>query len=188
MTLSAAALPVRGLLANGDRGGDSAPHEVFKVIVDATLADGHAFGAAAARRGLAVRMIGRSIDRVWMNELAPRWRASPAPLAGFTRRAPLFCLQLLAHDFGARVVYRAEHVIDRNGAVRHRIATPADAAWCSAEALEEAGEHWLDVALGMAIRGRFDPSADELLDPGSARAGQPFYSWLIAPRPSSRPV
>ena len=41
---------------------------------------------------------------VWMHELEPRLRAGPLEIVGHTSAATLFCLELLARDYGARTV------------------------------------------------------------------------------------
>ena len=41
-----------------------------------------------------------------MNEIEPRLRAGPVAIAGLTGAATLFCLDLLARDYGAHVVQR----------------------------------------------------------------------------------
>jgi hypothetical protein len=48
------------------------------------------------------------VATLWMSELAPQLRAGTLAAAGHTSAATLFCLDLLARDFGARTVWRAE--------------------------------------------------------------------------------
>ena len=51
-------------------------------------------------------MPGRDVAALWMNEIEPRLRLGPVAIAGLTGAATLFCLDLLARDYGAHVVQR----------------------------------------------------------------------------------
>jgi hypothetical protein len=79
------------------------------VLFDNRFAAARSFGRAAAWRGESVHGFDGDITNVWFHDLDPRWRKSPAAIAGFTAHGALFCLEQLAWDVRMRVVYRAEH-------------------------------------------------------------------------------
>ena len=83
-----------------------APPDV--VIVDRGLAGGRAFATDARKRGVVPLEFSSDAGRIWMHELEPRLRLGPATIEGYTSAATLFCLELLARDYGARIVRRSE--------------------------------------------------------------------------------
>jgi len=74
------------------------------VLVDRDLDASTA--AEVAATGYPVFGFRNDVARVWMNEIEPRLRAGPLGMAGYTSAATLFCLELLARDYGARAVVR----------------------------------------------------------------------------------
>ena len=78
------------------------------VIVDRGLLGSRAFAADARARGLVPLEFSSDAGAVWMHALEPRLRSGPATIDGYTSGATLFCLELLARDYGARVVGRSE--------------------------------------------------------------------------------
>jgi hypothetical protein len=98
-TLAALPLPIalaspRGLELDG----------VSLVLVDRSLPTGASFAVAAAADGHTVLGFGRDVAGLWMSALEPRLRAGPVAIAGHTSASTLFCLDLLARDYGARTV------------------------------------------------------------------------------------
>ena len=93
------------------------------VIVDRTLPHASAFAAEAVAAGHDTRLFDRDVGALWMNEIEPRLRAGPVAIAGLTGAATLFCLDLLARDYGAHVVQRGPAAAD---AVGWLIATHAE--------------------------------------------------------------
>ena len=77
-------------------------------LVDRHLAGSADFAAAARSRGLRTLEFTRDVAGLWMRELEPRLRLGPVAFAGYTSAATLFCLDLLARDYGARTVRRAD--------------------------------------------------------------------------------
>jgi len=77
------------------------------VLVDRDLDASTA--AEVAATGYPVFGFRNDVARVWMNEIEPRLRAGPLGMAGYTSAATLFCLELLARDYGARAVARVRH-------------------------------------------------------------------------------
>jgi len=76
------------------------------VIVDRALPDASAFAKKAIAAGYDTRLFDRDVGALWMNEIEPRLRSGPVAIAGLTGAATLFCLDLLARDYGAHVVRR----------------------------------------------------------------------------------
>jgi len=78
-------------------------------LVDRSLAGGDRVAADARAQGFGVVEFSGDVAGAWMRELEPRLRAGPLTIVGHTSAATLFCLDLLARDYGARTVQRAEH-------------------------------------------------------------------------------
>ena len=83
------------------------PGAVQLVIVDRALPEASAFAAEAIAAGHDTRLFDRDVAALWMNEIEPRLRLGPVAIAGFTSAATLFCIDLLARDYGAHVVRRS---------------------------------------------------------------------------------
>ena len=84
--------------------------DLYKVLVDTRFSAARAFGREAQWRGEAVHEFEGDITSVWYEDLHPRWKKSPAAIAGLTAHGALFCLERLSWDVGMRVVYRAEQL------------------------------------------------------------------------------
>jgi hypothetical protein len=169
---------------------DRRPLSLLKVVFDQTDADAIAYGAEAASRGAAVQPVGSDVGSAWINVIEPGLKASPSVIAGLTCGAPLFCLELLARDYGLRVVYRVEHVHSRGERVSHVITGSRKAADWSAR-LAGAGDHWHAVAAEMMTSHADDPQPDTgiaLLDLGGRPNGtsQSLFSWMLAPLTKSK--
>jgi hypothetical protein len=91
------ATPVRG-------DGARSPATPRVAIVDRDVAGAAAFAAAARARGLRLFEFTSDAAHVWMHELEPRLRSGPLEIWGHTGPATLFCLDLLARDYGADAV------------------------------------------------------------------------------------
>jgi len=78
------------------------------VLVDRHLAGSGSFAAAARARGIAPHEFASDVAGVWMRELEPRLRTGAVAIEGYTSAATLFCLELLARDYGACVVRRSD--------------------------------------------------------------------------------
>jgi hypothetical protein len=87
---------------------------------------------------------------VWMQEIEPRWRRDPVPIAGLTSGALLFCFELLARDYGLGTVYRARHLRWTGARLRHVIEGPGTLAnW--ERRMVAAGEGWTTHAAALAM-------------------------------------
>lgn len=84
------------------------PPESALAIVDAQLDKAEAVAAHTRRNGVRTLEFAGDVAGLWMREIEPLLRAGPTALAGYTGAATLFCLDLLARDFGARLRQRAD--------------------------------------------------------------------------------
>lgn len=133
---------------------------LYKAIYDTAYAPAVEFAAQMRHRGVAVHAIERDITSVWFNDLALRWRRSPAAIAGLTAPEALFCLEQLAWDHRMRVVFRAAHSLGDG------------AGW---------GASMADLAIN--YRQNQASGAGDLTTGarGSDAQGLPLVSWVIAP-------
>lgn len=161
-------------------GGPVVP--LHKVLVDASLPDGIAFGAEVARHGASVHTFSNGdITDFWYNELDLLWRERRAAIAGLTRHGPLFVLERFAWDRGMRVVFRAEHE-PANAGVRHLLSGPS-ASLVGVADLLKSGSGWpTAMARGVAqcALGCSPPSELEVASAGRLAQSESVYSWLIA--------
>ena len=90
-----------------------APHrsqlgDASLALADGTLETSAAFAAAAHAAGVPVHRFSRDVAALWMSAIEPALSAGAVTIAGHTSAATLFCLDLLARDYGARVVRRVD--------------------------------------------------------------------------------
>jgi hypothetical protein len=97
-----APLAVRDAL---DRSAGASPR-LYKAIFDRRFPASIAFALDAERRGVPVHGIAGDVTALWYHDLYFAWRRGPAPIAGVTTEASLFCLEMLARDAGLRVTGR----------------------------------------------------------------------------------
>ena len=190
----AACPPAAGALAalDANRGEHRRePHPFFKVLFDRNSAEGTAFGAEAARRGAAVCAVGADLGGVWLHDIEPRWKRGPAAIAGLTSGPHLFCLELLARDYGLAVVYRVRHERASSGQFGHAVAGPEALCAQARERLGAAGHSWSEAAAALAMTCPVTHHPDagiglvDLTD-RSRIADAPLYSWVIAPNSQAR--
>jgi hypothetical protein len=74
-------------------------------IYDDRFGDAVTFAVEAQRLGVPVLAIDGDVTALW-RDLGAAWRREPMAIAGATTPSSLFCLQLLAHDRGHRLVMR----------------------------------------------------------------------------------
>jgi hypothetical protein len=89
------------------------------VLVDRQLDGSSAIAANARASGVIVREFTSDAGNAWMRELEPRFRLGSVVIDGYTGAPTLFCLELLARDYGARVVRRR----DASGGVIWRLSS-----------------------------------------------------------------
>jgi hypothetical protein len=169
--------------ASRDGSGDD-PYQFFRVLFDNTSAEGAAFGAEAAARGAATRAVGIDLGSLWMHEIEPQWKNRPTAIAGMTSGPHLFCLELLARDYGMGLVYRVRHEISASDDCRHLVTGPAAlSSWT--DQLAASRRDWTSLAASLAMN---CPSAIraardlDLVDLASCSAHErTLFSWVIAP-------
>ena len=83
--------------------------DALLVVMDHGLAQAAAFAADAEASGYRALGFVSDVAASWMNEIEPRLRAGPVAIAGLTSAATLFCIELLARDYGAHPLRRIEH-------------------------------------------------------------------------------
>lgn len=160
------------------------------VIVERGLAAGTAFGSSFARWGFRVTQTPADIGGLWMYLLEPGLRREPLVIAGLMRAGPLFCLEVLARDYGLGPVFRIRHKVLGDGHFEHTAeAGSLDAEWTSR--LSAAGSHWPGWAAAFLAEPT-DPATERkavpLPDTATARSttGDTVYSWLLAPELNRR--
>ena len=154
------ALPLLHTAAASSASLTPATH-LHKVVFDRRSAAGRSFGSEIARTAGAhlVHAIDGDVTDVWYHDLYPRWQRDPAPIAGLTDFAAIFCLERLAWDFGMRTVFRAEHGPQCDAATGLRIARVIAA-----------------LPVGLPAVAPLGPP------PERVHAGAPWLvSWMIAP-------
>jgi hypothetical protein len=173
----------------GDVGADAGSMVApYRVVVDERFAAARALGAQARARGWAVSAIRGDVTPLWYQDLALRWRAGPAPIAGLTTASALFCLERLAWDALMRLNLRIDHRPGPGGRIEHELAaqpgllTRTDLA-ALARADFSAALPPLLARATHAVRGR--PEVHTLA--GAATAQAPFeeaglVSWSIGTR------
>ena len=113
--------PAESRATSSARSGSHPPRPML-ALVDGQLAGSATFAAEARERGWLTFEFTRDAAGIWMRDLEPRLRSGPIEMAGYTDAATLFCVDLLARDYGARVMQRSE----RNRAVTWVIASSPD--------------------------------------------------------------
>jgi hypothetical protein len=82
--------------------------------------EGLAFAEELQARRVATFGAGYDIAQLWYRD----GLSDGTPIAGFTDRATLFCLEELARSAGMRVIYRVDHLIDELGNAEHSAVGP----------------------------------------------------------------
>jgi len=164
-----------------------------KILFERELDESAAFRTEAERRGATTQATRSDIGNLWMFDMEPQLQQGPAAaVAGLMSAGPLFCLELLARDYGLRLVYRIEHTRAASGRIEHTLTgRPPSANW--EQALTSAGRHWPAAAAALVTEsGHLSPARITSPLPGTADAGgQPNYSiytWMLAPDPHRRAI
>jgi hypothetical protein len=167
---------------------EAPPQRFYKAIYDRRYSASNAFAEWMQRQGVPTRSLDQGdVTGVWFNDLALRWRRSPAAIAGMTAPEALFCLQELARDHGMRVTFSADHRLQSDGSIEHRLRGAAIGPRDAAAAKHEAA--WAERMAELALRSpRTRPvlAAEPLVvrSGRSARHAPPpgsLVSWVIAP-------
>lgn len=156
----------------------------FKVVFDRNVAGAAAFADAVAALGHPVEAVGADVGRLWRDAIEPRLRVKPAAIAGLTAGAPLFCLELLARDYGLRTVYRVEHARLADGRLQH--VPEGVVPVRSVVESPESDRRWLE-RMGTLVATHFPRVGSggslELLDlAGRPGRAETLFTWMLAPR------
>jgi hypothetical protein len=160
--------------------------ELGAVVIDSGHAEARDFGDRLDPRGAKVLSIREGdVTTAWLNSIRPLWLKRRATVAGLTTPAALFCLEQLAWQHGLRVVFHAEHTLQLDGRLDHRVQRDPQMARLTASNLQRAGTRWpARLADAMAAR-----STTSIRRPGPSLAAlQPtlpegallLTSWIIA--------
>ncbi len=96
----------------------------YKVIVDDRYEESIEFGKAMEERGYDTYHIKNGdLTEFWYNHLNAIWEKEPVAIAGLTKFGPLFCLEQLGRTYGARRVYRGDHLYEQ-GKITHKLNGP----------------------------------------------------------------
>jgi hypothetical protein len=159
-----------------------APIAFQRAIFDERFAECRGFGAQLHSAGVRTSAIRGDVAKLWYDDLRAHLRETRLPVAGFTDRAALFCLEELSRDVGMRVIFRADHLIDQNRRTQHTAAGQPSLVLVTHSLPHEAG-------FGRAIAvlfSQFDsseprhPSAQKRTGPFSPKNKTALVSWLIA--------
>jgi hypothetical protein len=179
--------------ASAAPGPRARPLPLHAAVCDGRFAAAERFANVARGQQLPIRALRGDVTDLWYHELHPLWSERPAPIAGLTAYAALFCLEELARDHRMRVIYRALHRPLSTGEVEHLVALPGEVSmgvaphWSADWPAEVAAmiarvEHrsgWAGLAPA--------PRAMELrcVTPAAPRTTSSpeitLYSWVIAP-------
>lgn len=151
---SAGDLPTSSPLQSGLR-----PH---LVIYDERLEGARRFAVSVRSVPVPVHAIRGDVTQLWYSRLYPLWKREPAPIAGLTTYAAMFCLEQLAWERQLRMA--------RCAAAR---AAYGSAAWPMERAAVIARD-FRGVALADSRRGAAPEALEGAIDRG------PLHFWLIA--------
>jgi hypothetical protein len=125
-TVAVAIVEMPGLARNGIPA--QAENNFQRAVFDERFAECRAFAAEMDRLGVLTSAIRGNLAGLWYDDMRTDLRRRPAPIAGLTDRAALFCLEELTRDVNMRVIVRVDHVMDRscdsNGHVDHATVGP----------------------------------------------------------------
>ena len=116
-------LPVLGRNVAPGRANSAFQRAVF----DERFAQCRAFASELNSAGVLTSAIRGDVAELWYSDLRAHLSENRLPVAGLTDRTSLFCLEELARDVGMRVIFLAEHIMDRqqDGHARHSAVGPA---------------------------------------------------------------
>ena len=171
-----AAWPGHGRVRRGVAGAMA----VYDQRYDASLS----FGAQAAILGAPVYAIRSDVTQLWRSVLLARWRSGALVQFGLTGFDALFCLEMVAREWGIRAVYRGHHRPNGTGGTAHELpavvrSLPSDstvaAAWpvrAASSLLEHSGKAFARADV-LACRQTAQTTA--------ALCKDSLVSWILAP-------
>jgi hypothetical protein len=165
----------------------ASPSDLHSVVIDEEHAAARAFGRRLGAYGAGVLSIREGdITSVWLTEVRETWKRMPAPIAGLTAPAALFCFEQLAFAHGLRVVFHAEHVVKPGGGVQHELQRKGPIIDLATADLMRSGGRWptrlADALSGRAkSRGHRPGPSIAALQPSIPEGATLLTSWIIAP-------
>jgi hypothetical protein len=161
---------------------ESHRHPISRAIFDGRSAEGLAFASEMRGRGVAISGIGTDLAALWYGDLQARLRKSPAPIAGLTDRATLFCLEELARSVGMKVRYRVDHKTDSIGHVQHDAAGPTSIVEAASKLHSRSGYGHTMAVLASQFDARESRKTDaqKRTGPFSPENTTVLVSWVIA--------
>ncbi len=192
MKIGAAAV-ARAIVELPAPGRNSTPvqaHGAFqRAVFDERFAECRAFGAEMQSAGVFTSAIRGDVAGLWYGDLRAHLSENRLPFAGLTGRAALFCLEELARDVDMRVIFRADHIIDRDqdGHARHTAVGPASIVEPTRSLPPEAGFGCAMAGLfsqfdisALRINGSDDAAAQKRTGPFSPENKTALVSWVIS--------
>jgi hypothetical protein len=177
------AITMPGVAALADT---AAAMRLHRVVFDSGSPWSAQFAAEARLRGAVLFDTRGDVTQLWLQQLLPVWRERPVALAGMTSYASLFALQTVAEDVRVRVVFRAHHLQQTDGSMRHELFGPTQ--WLAQQPpLPGATTRWTSAAARLLVRW---PAELATVDSASSSIGrarqsnlthQTMVSWIIAP-------
>lgn len=162
-------------------------HSAFqRAVFDERFAECRAFAAELHSAGISTSAIRGDVAKLWYDDLRMRLSENRLPVAGLTDRAALFCLEELARDVRMRVIFRADHVMDRtwdqNGHVEHVAVGPASLVAVARNLAPEPGfgRAMAQLFSRFEISGPYGAAAQKRTGPFSPENKTSLVSWVIA--------
>lgn len=193
--LAFAGISVPGFASARTTGVDRVTLPIFSAIYDKGFPASAAFGAAAKQQGYSTHGIDGDITELWVRHLSERWQHEPVAIAGLTHASALFVLERLGWDHGLRVIFRAQHRVEVDGRIEHRLSGPSSMLRAFETTVSERSN------LGTCMAGvlahchgpeRTPSTLSLMARPGPGldadRDNRTLVSWVIAPRASSMHV
>lgn len=158
------------------------PGAFRRAVFDERFAECRAFAAELDDAGVLTSAIRGDVAGLWYHDLRAHLSENRLPIAGLTDRLALFCLEELARDVDMRVIFRADHIVDRDGRAEHSAVGPASLGAAARRLTTDPG-------FGRAMArmfGRFDiaeasdPAAQKRTGPFSPKNKTALVSWIIA--------
>jgi hypothetical protein len=143
--------------------GGLKPHTV---IYDERFETARRLGETVQSLGVPARPIRGDVTQLWYAWLNPLWKRAPAPIAGLTAYAAMFCLERLAWDQRLRMIHC--DVADRGS------------DW----PIEQAAV----LARGIGAGSLAAPPRGAAANAFAASAGGPLHFWIIAPQAELAPL
>ena len=122
---TAAGVLVKLPLSGRSRPAQHARSAFQRAVFDERFAECCGFADEMHSTGVRTSAIRGDVAKLWYDDLRVHLRENRLPVAGLTDRAALFCLEELVRDVGMRVIFRADHMVDQNGATQHTAVAQA---------------------------------------------------------------